>query len=84
MYEIIFDKKVIKDLKRIDKIWQAKIIQKIDEVLRANPHERKRLMGNMSNFFRLRVGDYRVIYEIIDEAIMVEVIRVAHRKDVYK
>jgi mRNA interferase RelE/StbE len=84
MYEIIFDKKVIKDLKRIDKIWQVKIIQKIDEVLRTNPHEGKRLMGNMSNFFRLRVGDYRIIYEIIDEAIMVEVIKIAHRKDVYK
>jgi mRNA interferase RelE/StbE len=84
MYEIIFDKKVIKDLKHIDKIWQVKIIQKIDEVLRTNPHEGKRLMGNMSNFFRLRVGDYRIIYEIIDEAIMVEVIKIAHRKDVYK
>ncbi len=84
MYEIIFDKKVIKDLKRIDKIWQVKIIQKIDEVLCINPYEGERLMGNMSNFFRLRVGDYRIIYEVVDKTITVEVIKIAHRKDVYK
>ncbi|MFA5502420.1 MAG: type II toxin-antitoxin system RelE/ParE family toxin [Sulfurovaceae bacterium] len=83
MYKIVIDKKVIKDLKKIDKVWQEKILEKINDFLTQVPYDGKKLVGNLSNFYRVRVGNYRIIYEIIDEIVTVEVIKISHRKDVY-
>ena len=84
IYKIFFDDKVIKDLKKIDKTWQTKIIQKIETVLTKNPHNGKKLVGNLSDYYKLRVGNYRIIYKIIDNKVSVEVIKIKHRKDIYK
>lgn len=46
------------------------------------PHGYKKLKGE--DAYRIRVGDYRVIYEIYDEVILVTVVSVGHRKDIYK
>jgi mRNA interferase RelE/StbE len=83
VYSIVIDKKVLKDLKNIDEFWQKKIMLKIDAFLTTTPYDGKKLVGNLSDFYRIRVGDYRIVYEIIDETVTVEVIRVSHRKDVY-
>ncbi len=83
MYSIVFDKKVLKDFKKIDSVWQKRIVEKIDEILVNTPYEGKKLVGNMSNFYRLRVGDYRIVYEIIEDIVTIEIIKVAHRKEVY-
>lgn len=84
MYKIVIDKKVLKDLKQIDIVWQKKILDKIDEFLTITPFDGKKLVGNLSDFYRIRVGDYRIIYEIIDDIVTVEIIKVSHRKDVYR
>jgi mRNA interferase RelE/StbE len=75
---------VIKDLKKLDKTWQKKIIQTIETTLTTQPYSGKKLVGNLSDYFRIRVGDYRIIYEIFDDVVMVEVIKIKHRKDVYR
>ena len=84
IYKIFFDDKVIKDLKKIDKTWQVKIIQKAVTVLTENPYSGKKLVGNLSDYHKLRVGNYRIIYKIIDSKVSVEVIKIKHRKDIYK
>jgi len=83
VYKLVIDKKVLKDFKHIDTVWQNKILEKIDEFLTATPYEGKRLVGNLSDFYRVRVGDYRIIYEIIDDTVTVEIIKISHRRDVY-
>ncbi len=83
MYKIVIDDKVIKDLKKIDRVWQKRIIEKIKTVLRNNPYSGKKLVGNLSPFWRLRVGDYRVIYAIEESIVTVEVIKIKHRKESY-
>jgi len=83
-YRVKIDKKVLKDLKKIDKTWQIKIINKIEETLTTDPYSGKKLIGDLSNFYRIRVGNYRVIYEIIEDIVVVEVVKISHRKDVYK
>ena len=83
MYKLVFDKKIVKDLKQIDNVWQKKILDKINEILLISPYDGKRLVGNMSNFYRIRVGDYRIIYEIIEDVVTVEIIKIGHRKEVY-
>lgn len=46
------------------------------------PRGAKRLVGNES--FRIRVGDYRIIYELRDSQLLVLVLRIGHRREVYK
>jgi mRNA interferase RelE/StbE len=60
-----------------------KIVKKIKEILPINPCSGKKLVGNLSDFYRLRVGDYRVIYEIIEDEVTIYVVRIRYRKDVY-
>lgn len=83
-YKVLIDDKVIKDLKKIDKHWQKKILLAIKTKLVDNPYLGKRLVGDLSPYFRIRVGDYRVIYEIIESDIIVTVIKIKHRKDIYR
>ncbi|MFA6191309.1 MAG: type II toxin-antitoxin system RelE/ParE family toxin [Sulfurimonas sp.] len=83
-YKLLIDDKVIKDLKQIDKFWQKKIIEVIKTKLSENPYLGKPLVGNLSPYYRLRVADYRIIYEINESEVVIIVIKIAHRKDVYQ
>ena len=84
MYKLLIDDKVVKDLKKIDHNWRAKILIAIKTKLVENPYLGKKLVGNLSPYYRLRVGDYRVLYEIIENKVMIIVVKVKHRKNVYK
>lgn len=41
-------------------------------------------MSGSDRAYRIRIGNYRVLYEIFDSSILIEVIRVSHRKDIYR
>ncbi|CAC9455874.1 mRNA interferase RelE [uncultured Gammaproteobacteria bacterium] len=84
MYRLSFDDKVIKDLRKINKSWQARIIKSVKTKLVENPHLGKKLVGNLSPYYRYGVGNYRVLYEINDEEITVFVVKIKHRKNIYK
>ena len=83
MYRVILDKRVVKDLKKIDKKEQVKILDIIENKIAKNPYIGKRLLGELSLFYRYRVGNYRIIYSILEDSIEIEVIKVGHRKDIY-
>lgn len=83
-YTIEYSKSVKKDLKKIDKSSLKAIVQKIYSLV-----EEPRLSGSIKlsgtrNLYRVRSGDYRIIYEIKDDVLVVLVVKVGHRKDVYK
>ena len=84
MYKVLFDKRVLKDLKRIDKQHQKEIIEAIEKKLAQDPYVGKRLLGDLSGLYRYRVGKYRIIYAIYEERIEIEVIKVGHRREIYK
>ncbi len=84
MYKLLIDDKVVKDLQKIDHAWRVKILVSIKTKLVENPYLGKKLVGDLSPYYRLRVGDYRVLYEIIENKVMVIVVKVKHRKNVYK
>lgn len=81
MYEIEFSKTAEKQLYKLDKETQSRIISALERI-RIRPHSFvKRLVG--SPYFRLRVGDYRVILDIQNDKLIIFVIEVGHRKNVY-
>ncbi|MDM8564967.1 type II toxin-antitoxin system mRNA interferase toxin, RelE/StbE family [Candidatus Halobeggiatoa sp. HSG11] len=83
-YKFFIDDNVIKDLKKIDKKWQVKILDVIKTKLVKNPYAGKKLVGNLSEYYRYRVGNYRIIYEIIEEDIVVVILKIKHRKNIYR
>lgn len=85
MYKIVFKKEAAKSLTRIpNKIAQS--IRRKLEAIAADPYgdhpDAKKLQGRQG--YRLRVGDWRVIYEIQNEQLVILVLKVAPRGEVYK
>ncbi len=83
-YRIEFTRSAEKDLRKIAKPQIAAIYRGIKRLeVDSRPHGVKKLEG-ADRTYRIRVGDYRVVYEIEDDVLVVLVIRIAHRKDVYR
>ena len=81
-YEIIFSDFAEKQLSKLSEDVQKRIISILKRCrIRPYPHIKK-LVG--SKYFRLRAGDYRVILDIIDNELIIHVIEIGHRKNVYK
>ena len=81
-YNITFKKSVTKDLKRISKQQATRILDKIDAELTLDPQKFPSLTGPFAGLRKFRVGDYRVIFAIMDADVLI--LRVQHRKDVYR
>jgi len=83
-YKLFFDRDVEKDLSRIPKSDVRKIMSKVTK-LYENPRPPQSLkLENSDITYRLRVGDYRVIYQIDEGKKIVTVYHIRHRKDVYR
>jgi len=83
-YEIFIEKKAEKDLRRLPKNYQNKIIQKILN-LKDNPKPiEARKITSSENYYRIKVGDYRIIYEINYKEKRINIFRVRHRKEAYR
>ena len=81
-YKITFKKSVAKDLKKISHAEADKILKKLSLDLSVNADQFPELQGQFAGLRKYRVGNYRVIYGIIQEEVLV--LRIKHRKDVYK
>jgi mRNA interferase RelE/StbE len=82
MYEVIFSDASLRQLKKLEKETQRRIIAVIERI-RIRPEEHvKKLVGDP--YFRLRVGDYRVIMDLQQEKCIILIIEIGHRKNIYK
>lgn len=82
MYSLIYSKKFQKQIKKLDKSLQKRIIQNLERC-RIRPHNHiKRIVGTAS--FRLRTGDYRIILDIKNDKLIILVLELGHRKNIYK
>jgi mRNA interferase RelE/StbE len=81
-YQITLKKKAIKALQEISEPYYSNIKSAI-YALADDPHPNgyKKLKGR--NGFRIRVADYRIIYEIFDNRLVVDVINIGHRREIY-
>ena len=82
MYEIFFQPSAERFLKKIDNNLKERIIKKIEE-LSFNPRIGIPLTGNLSGLWKLRIGDYRAIYQIFEDKVIISVLKIGHRKNVY-
>ena len=83
MYEILIEKNAEKDCKNIPfNIFREIKNAILDLKINPRPHNVKKLHGS-KNDWRIRIGNYRVLYDINDEKRVIKVFRIKHRKDVY-
>ena len=73
---------VSRDLRNIDRATALRIMEKIEKELAENPEKGAPLSGRFKGFYRYRVGDYRVIYTVSGDSIIV--LRIGHRSRVYR
>jgi mRNA interferase RelE/StbE len=84
-YTIKFDRQVKKDFKSI----QPQDIKRIKSAILKlsndpRPHGCTKLKGDKRDYYRIRVGNYRVIYSVEDDILLILVVTVGHRKEIYK
>lgn len=83
-YKVEFTRSAEKELRKIDKSKVAAIYGEIERLeFNPRPYGVKKLVG-ADRTYRIRVGNYRIVYEIEDDVLLVLIIRIAHRKDVYR
>ncbi|MGA0332706.1 MAG: type II toxin-antitoxin system RelE family toxin [Kiritimatiellia bacterium] len=83
LYEIVFKKSVSKDLKTIPKKDVLKILNLIRSLAEnPRPPQVKKLSGQEK--YRLRQGNYRILYSIEDDKLVITVVKIGNRRDVYR
>jgi mRNA interferase RelE/StbE len=82
-YSLRIKGSAVKALRRIEKADRTRLIEAIDR-LRTEPTAGSALKGEFAGLRRLRVGTYRIIYEVVREELVVLVVRVGHRGRVYR
>ncbi|HPO15844.1 MAG TPA: type II toxin-antitoxin system RelE/ParE family toxin [Candidatus Hydrogenedentes bacterium] len=83
-YRVEYQTSAIRDLKKIKEPYRAKIVREIDK-LAYNPRPvGAKKMSGFDQLYRIRVGDYRALYLIEDNVLVVLVLHAAHRREVYR
>lgn len=83
-FKIVWKKSASKELRKLNPKYIVSILKHVED-LSINPHPpgSKKLTGS-DKTYRIRVGYYRIIYEVESNKLIIQIIRIRHRKDVYK
>lgn len=82
-YRIVVKKSVAKDLRQIPRKDLQRILKRIDD-LQADPRPAGVEKLSSDEKYRIRQGNYRILYSIEDEIVTVTIVKVGHRRDVYR
>lgn len=83
-YRIEVKRSAAKALRKIPKADRKRIAQKIDSLAEDPPNPEITKMKGNNPFHKVRVGDYRIIYEIQEHALLILIVKIGHRKDIYR
>ena len=81
-FRIVIKKSAAKEIERIEKKDRIRIIEKIRSLANdPRPCGSKKLSGQEK--YRIRQGNYRILYQVIDDELIINVVKVGHRRDIY-
>ena len=81
---IVVNRSAAKALKKVPKSDRRRIIEKIDSLSENLPSPDTTKMKGNNPFHKVRTGDYRIIYEVQEDVLLILIIKIGHRKDVYR
>lgn len=84
LYTVEFRPSVLKNAKKFPKKDLVKIKSRIEEISLNLPDSAATKMNGNNDFHKVRCGNYRIIYEIYDNRLLILVVGIGHRKDVYR
>jgi mRNA interferase RelE/StbE len=82
-FQIIWSESAVNELKKLDRTLSKRIFNKVSQ-LSENPYQFDVIKMVGDPYFRLRVGDYRVIFDIQNDLLRILIIKVGHRKNIYR
>jgi mRNA interferase RelE/StbE len=83
-YSVLYDPKALKELSKLDKPTARRVVTAIERLSgEPRPAGTRALVGFLG-LFRIRIGDYRIVYTVNDSELIILVLRVAHRSAVYR
>lgn len=83
-YKVEYAGSVEKDLKRLPHKIKIRALNIVEQIVAKNPSLGRPLVGPYKGLFKYRIGDYRIVYSIEKDRLVVFVLRIRHRKDVYR
>ena len=83
MYTIEIENRCLRELKKLDKDVARRAFMLIEDIIAKDPYSGKKLKGKYSGLYSYRFSDYRIIYETVQQKLLIVVLRIRHRKDVY-
>jgi len=83
-YRIAVKRSAAKALKKVPKFDRKRISDKIDSLAENLPNPDTTKMKGNNPFHKVRVGDYRIVYEIQDNVLVILIVKIGHRKDIYR
>ena len=84
LYKIEWKRSATKELKQLPRDAMLRILEAIEQLSQEPYPAGVRKLAGSEHAWRIRVGDYRVVYTIVESALVIEIIRVRHRKDAYR
>ena len=82
-YRIVYTKPAERFIRKLNRDLQARVFAKV-EVIAAAPRGMGAVKMSGHDAYRVRVGDYRIVYAVLDDRLLVLVVEVGHRRDVYR
>ena len=82
--QVLIDKKAVKEINKLDTVTANRIYDYLEGLQSIDPRTKgKSLKGELGHLWRYRVGSYRILAEIQDDALIILVVRVSHRSKIY-
>ena len=82
-YRLVIDPRAEKELDALDRPIRDRVAKALIRLAK-NPHRTSNVKALKGGGYRLRVGDYRVLYELRDDVLVILVVKVGHRREVYR
>jgi mRNA interferase RelE/StbE len=83
-YRVVWKRSARKELRKLPRQAVSRVVSAVEQLTTEPRPSGTRKLAGSSDSYRIRVGDYRVIYSIFGEELVIEIVRVGHRKDVYR
>lgn len=83
LWKIFYKERALKDLQKMPEAWKQKLLIAIEN-LQTDPFQGKKLQGQLSGIYSLRIWPYRILYEVYKKEIIIVVLHIGHRQGIYK
>jgi len=83
-WRVEIENRCLRELKKLDRRMVLRAFDLIEKTIALDPHAGKALAGRYKGLYSWRFSSYRIVYEIREKRLVIVVLRISHRKDVYE